>query len=758
MLRATSNAQPTNQPPLPMKPLIRSGALTALLTLLSLPVFAQGTAFTYQGLLNDDASPANGSYDLRFTIYDALTVGNQQGSLITCSATAVSNGLFTVTLDFGDQFPGANRWLEIAVRTNGAGVFTNLSPRQPLTPVPYAVFAASAATASSAASVAAANITGTIPLTQLPPSVVTNGASGVNITGTFSGNGVGVSNVNLALNTAGSIRPPGGTFFLKSSPAVGNNPRSVTAADLNGDGKPDLITANTGANTLSILTNNGNGGFGLVSSLFVGNGPNSVTSADVNLDGKMDVICANFGAGTGNSLSVYTNKGGALFALAATLVVGTAPDAVTSADVNGDGRPDLISANFGTGQGTNLTVLTNNGTGGFVVASLPMVGIQPVSIAASDVNGDGRPDLISANSLSGTLTVLTNNGGGNFVLSSSPSIGATPSVVTAVDVNGDGKVDLISDSLANSLLIVLTNNGSGNFAPFFSATDDGISSIAAADVNGDGKSDLICTHLNDNTLTVWTNSGSSGFMLAAPLGGSGSGGKYSVTTADMNGDGKPDLISADGLNNTLSLWFNGYEFDGVFSGTFLGSGQFSTASFGASLSQKLNLYGLSYGIGIQNSVLYSRGSAFAWYAGGVHNDNVLNAGGGATLMTLTTSGLVVNGTFVSASDRNLKQDFSEVDSRSVLEKVAQLPIHTWVYKNDPNTKHLGPMAQDFYAAFAVGPDDKHITTVDESGVALAAIQGLNQKLEEQRAENVELKARLEKLEQRLDHKLNGGAK
>ena len=62
-----------------MKPLIRSGALTALLTLLSLPVFAQGTAFTYQGLLNDDASPANGSYDLRFAIYDALPVRNQQG-------------------------------------------------------------------------------------------------------------------------------------------------------------------------------------------------------------------------------------------------------------------------------------------------------------------------------------------------------------------------------------------------------------------------------------------------------------------------------------------------------------------------------------------------------------------------------------------------------------------------------------------------------------------------------------------------------
>ena len=89
----------------------------------------------------------------------------------------------------------------------------------------------------------------------------------------------------------------------------------------------------------------------------------------------------------------------------------------------------------------------------------------------------------------------------------------------------------------------------------------------------------------------------------------------------------------------------------------------------------------------------------------------------------------MNGTLVSTSDRSLKQDFSEVNSRSVLEKVAQLPIQTWAYKNDPGTKHLGPMAQDFYAAFGVAPDDKHITTVDESGVALAAIQGLNEKVE-----------------------------
>ena len=123
-------------------------------------------------------------------------------------------------------------------------------------------------------------------------------------------------------------------------------------------------------------------------------------------------------------------------------------------------------------------------------------------------------------------------------------------------------------------------------------------------------------------------------------------------------------------------------------------------------------------------------------------------------MTLTSGGLTVNGTLASTSDRNAKQDFAPVDPQEVLDKVSALPITKWIYKTDTGTTHIGPMAQDFYAAFAVGPDDKHITTVDEGGVALAAIQGLNQKLQEdlkhQDAENAELKKQNDSMTGRLD--------
>ena len=110
-------------------------------------------------------------------------------------------------------------------------------------------------------------------------------------------------------------------------------------------------------------------------------------------------------------------------------------------------------------------------------------------------------------------------------------------------------------------------------------------------------------------------------------------------------------------------------------------------------------------------------------------------------MTLTSTGLVVNGTVLSSSDRNAKAGFEQVDAEATLEKVAALPITRWHYTNDAATAHVGPTAQEFRASFGLGSDDKHIATVDADGVALAAIQGLNRKLEEAlKVKDAELKA------------------
>jgi hypothetical protein len=144
---------------------------------------------------------------------------------------------------------------------------------------------------------------------------------------------------------------------------------------------------------------------------------------------------------------------------------------------------------------------------------------------------------------------------------------------------------------------------------------------------------------------------------------------------------------------------------------------------------------------------------------GVASTLFLNASGDNVSIG-TTAGThplrVVNATcdgasWNNASDRNLKERFEWVDTADVLALVAALPIRRWSYTNAPGARHIGPVAQDFHAAFGLGAGDKHIATVDADGVALAAIQGLNQKLTEElkqkAAEIAELKARLAALEQ-----------
>jgi len=124
-----------------------------LLALASMSAYGQGSAFTYQGRLNDGGNPATGIYDLRFAIYAAASGGAAVGGLVTNSAVGVTNGVFTVVLDFGaNAFDGSPRWLEVGVRLNGsASDFTTLVPRQPITPTPYAIFAATAGTVPNGA-------------------------------------------------------------------------------------------------------------------------------------------------------------------------------------------------------------------------------------------------------------------------------------------------------------------------------------------------------------------------------------------------------------------------------------------------------------------------------------------------------------------------------------------------------------------------------------------------------------------------------
>ncbi|HKI70450.1 MAG TPA: hypothetical protein VKA67_12735, partial [Verrucomicrobiae bacterium] len=170
-----------------MRTKIHFTLLAALLCVVfTAELYAQGTAFTYQGRLNDGGSPANGTYDLRFILYSADAGGSQQEPLLTTNGVAVSNGLFTVTLDFGADFPGADRWLEIDARTNNAASFVTLSPRQKLTPTPYAITAGNV-------------VNGGLPGTYSSPVTFNNSGN------SFTGSGAGLTSLNASSLTSGTV-------------------------------------------------------------------------------------------------------------------------------------------------------------------------------------------------------------------------------------------------------------------------------------------------------------------------------------------------------------------------------------------------------------------------------------------------------------------------------------------------------------------------------------------------------------------------
>ena len=215
---------------------------------------AQGTAFSYQGRLNDSGSPANGLYDVRFTIWDAPTNGNLVAGPLTNSATGVTNGLFTVTLDFGGGvFTGPALWLELDVQTNGGGAFTPLLPLQPILPVPYAVMANTAS--NLVGTLPAAQLSGTIPLAKLPVAVVTNNGTSLTLNGTFSGNGSGLSSLNYNNITNRPLIPSTNNLVATndSRSLVLTNPANSFGGVFRGNGA-GLTNLSTGA-----LTNNQSG-------------------------------------------------------------------------------------------------------------------------------------------------------------------------------------------------------------------------------------------------------------------------------------------------------------------------------------------------------------------------------------------------------------------------------------------------------------------------------------------------------------------
>jgi VCBS repeat-containing protein len=342
------------------------------------------------------------------------------------------------------------------------------------------------------------------------------------------------------------------SFATKVDYATGDSPLSVASADVDNDGKFDLIVANFWSDTVSVLKNNGDGTFADKVDYTTGfySCPVSVTSADVNDDGNIDLIVANGVSG----VSVLINNGDGTFASRADYLAGERPYSVTSADVNNDGKIDLIVANE---VSYTVSVLKNNGDGTFAAKVDYATGKMPHSVTSADVNGDALSDLIVANFDSDTVSVLKNNGDGTFAnrVDYSTGLYSFPESVTSADVNGDGKIDLIIANNSDTIS-VFKNNGDGTFITRvdYSVAGTHPSSVASADVNGDGMSDLIVANFDTDTVSVLKNNGDGTFTTKVDY----TTGHWPtlVTSADVNGDGMSDLIVANYDSDTVSVLIN----------------------------------------------------------------------------------------------------------------------------------------------------------------------------------------------------------
>jgi hypothetical protein len=367
------------------------------------------------------------------------------------------------------------------------------------------------------------------------------------------------------------VTPPGDPL------AVGFQPDAVAVADLNGDGAPDIVTANgdsygqggsyfqeydTGP-TVSVLLGNSDGSFQKQQTyaLDEGSNANAVAVADLTGDGIPDIITAN----NNGTLSVLQGNGDGTFQQPETLSdSGGTPDALAVADLNGDGIPDIITANSRGSHNSfgKVSVLLGNGDGTFQEPLTFSVGLHPNALAVADLTGDGIPDIATANG-DGTVSVLLGNGDGTFQPQQTFPVGSGADAVAVADLNGDGIPDIITanagtPSHPGDTVSVLLGHGDGTFLPqqtFQVGSQPG--ALAVADLTGDGKPDIIAANRGGsynpygNTVSVLLGNGDGTFQpqqtFQVGLGPS------AVAVADLGGDGIPDIITANYSSNTVSV-------------------------------------------------------------------------------------------------------------------------------------------------------------------------------------------------------------
>lgn len=297
--------------------------------------------------------------------------------------------------------------------------------------------------------------------------------------------------------------------------AVGQEPWAIAAGDLDGDGNPDLVAADRAGNSVEILLHDADPAslqFASARAFAVGAAPSGLALGDVDGDGRLDVLTAD--ALGGISVLRNTSTPGQLsFAPAASWLAGLGPRALALGDLDGDGKLDVAVATVG-GLVEVLRNIGSAGSPGFS-APLPLAAVSTLlSLVIADFDGDGRADIAAPNSgfLGNTVSVFLNTGAlavPSFADALSFDVGQAPYFIAAGDVNGDGRADLVTGNAADGTVSVLRNfaiAGQADFADAVTyATGGSPYGVALGDANGDGQLDIAAACAGDNVVAIVRN-------------------------------------------------------------------------------------------------------------------------------------------------------------------------------------------------------------------------------------------------------------
>ena len=387
------------------------------------------------------------------------------------------------------------------------------------------------------------------------------------------GNLIAYSTKPFNVTFSGSPVIDANSFAPRFNLSTGSNPTDIAVADLDGNGKPDLVVPNYSSGTISIYRNVSSmvtlssSSFATKVDISTGTNPSSLALGDLDGDGKLDIVVT---VESGRTVVVHRNTctvGGISFSGSIGVSVTATANDVAVYDIDGDGKLDIIFPDL---YNNKIKVLRNTSQGTTITfaSSIDVVtGSGPYGIAVADVDGDGKGDLLVANSGPNTGTTMSairnisTMGNIAFSLKSDFTVGLNPQHIAAGDFDADGKLDVAVTSWNDQKVSLLRNTSTaGNIsyaAKIDCATGGGAFPIKLGDIDGGGKVDILVANSQGNSFSVFRNTSSqANITFSAKQDFSTGTQPSSFAVADLDGDGRPEVLTSNYLDNTLSVFKN----------------------------------------------------------------------------------------------------------------------------------------------------------------------------------------------------------